>query len=77
MDLHVESGFVYWADNSTSPSFRGIFRAKTDGGHYSTVLNSGVGRGGIPGLAVDWVAGMKPPDVSFIQFTGTKGKDFN
>ncbi|TDG98033.1 hypothetical protein EPR50_G00214030 [Perca flavescens] len=57
LDLHIESGFLYWTDNSTSTSFRGIFRAKTDGGHYSTVLNSGVGRGGIQGLAVDWIAG--------------------
>lgn len=60
LDLHIESGFVYWTDNYTSTTYRGIFRANTDGGSYSTVVNSGVGRGGIQGLAVDWVAGMKP-----------------
>ncbi|TMS22383.1 Low-density lipoprotein receptor-related protein 2 [Larimichthys crocea] len=57
LDLHIESGFVYWTDNYTSTTYRGIFRANTDGGSYSTVVNSGVGRGGIQGLAVDWVAG--------------------
>jgi len=66
LDLHIESGFVYWADNSTSTSYKGIHRAKIDGGSYSTVLNSGVGKGGIQGLAVDWVAGMKPPNFPVI-----------
>ncbi|XP_053722161.1 low-density lipoprotein receptor-related protein 2 [Synchiropus splendidus] len=57
LDLHIASGFVYWTDNSTSISYRGIFRAKTDGGHYKAVVNSGVGRRGIQGIAVDWISG--------------------
>lgn len=59
LDLHIESGFVYWTDNSTSIAYKGIFRARTDGGSYSSVVNSGIGRRGIQGLAVDWIAGMK------------------
>ncbi|KAJ0015964.1 hypothetical protein NQD34_014254 [Periophthalmus magnuspinnatus] len=57
IDLHIESGFVYWTDNSTSTSYRGIFRAKTDGAQYSRVVTSGIGRRGIQGIAVDWIAG--------------------
>ncbi|XP_047465711.1 low-density lipoprotein receptor-related protein 2 [Mugil cephalus] len=57
LDLHIESGFVYWTDNSTSSLYRGISRAKTDGGSYSRIISSGVGRRGIQGLAVDWVVG--------------------
>uniref|UniRef100_A0A671UNK4 Low density lipoprotein receptor-related protein 2b n=1 Tax=Sparus aurata TaxID=8175 RepID=A0A671UNK4_SPAAU len=57
LDLHFESGFIYWADNSTSSTYRGIFRAKTDGASYRSVITSGIGRGGIHGLAVDWIAG--------------------
>lgn len=65
LDLHIASGFVYFTDNSTSTSYRGIFRVNTDGGYYSRIINSGIGRGGIQGLAVDWIAGMKPPTHPF------------
>ena len=60
LDLHIESGFIFWTDNASSTSYRGIYKAKTDGGGYSSVINSGVGRRGIQGLAIDWIAGMKP-----------------
>lgn len=58
LDLHIASGFVFWTDNSTSTSYRGIFRTKTDGGGFGSVINSGVGRRGIQGFAVDWIAGL-------------------
>lgn len=81
VDLHFESGFVYWADNSTSSTYRGIFRAKTDGGSYRSVITSGIGRGGIHGLAVDWIAGMKPLNHPFIHplflQEGFRSKDMN
>ncbi|XP_054913786.1 low-density lipoprotein receptor-related protein 2 isoform X1 [Poeciliopsis prolifica] len=57
VDLHIESGFVYWSEDSSYSSYGGIFRAKTNGGSYSRIINSGVGVGGIQGLAVDWIAG--------------------
>lgn len=60
VDLHIASGYVYFTDNGTSTSYKGIFRSKTDGGYYSMVVHSGVGNQGIQGIAVDWIAGMKP-----------------
>uniref|UniRef100_A0A3Q3BE47 Low-density lipoprotein receptor-related protein 2-like n=1 Tax=Kryptolebias marmoratus TaxID=37003 RepID=A0A3Q3BE47_KRYMA len=58
LDLHIQSGFVYWSDNSTYTSYKGIYRAKTNGGSYSRVISSGVGKRGIQGLAVDWIANL-------------------
>ena len=58
LDLHIQSGFVYWTESSIYTSYRGIFRAKTNGGGYRRVVTSGVGQKGIQGLAVDWIAGM-------------------
>ncbi|MEQ2208192.1 hypothetical protein XENOCAPTIV_018968, partial [Xenoophorus captivus] len=49
LDLHIESGFVYWSEDSSYSSYRGIFRAKTDGGSFSRVISSGVGSRGIQG----------------------------
>ncbi|CAB1312135.1 unnamed protein product, partial [Coregonus sp. 'balchen'] len=57
LDLHVASRYIYWIDNSTSSSYRGIFRAQTDGGSFTPVVNQGIGRGGIQGMAVDWISG--------------------
>lgn len=59
LDLHVASRFIYWTDNSTYSSYRGIYRARTDGGYYSNLITSGIGTGGIQGIAVDWIAGKK------------------
>lgn len=58
LDLHIASGFLYYTDNSTYTSYKGIFRTKTDGGYYSRVVSSGIGRRGIQGIAVDWIAGI-------------------
>ena len=57
LDLHVASRYIYWIDNSPSGSYRGIFRAQTDGGSFTPVVNQGIGRGGIQGMAVDWISG--------------------
>uniref|UniRef100_W5N103 Low-density lipoprotein receptor-related protein 2 n=1 Tax=Lepisosteus oculatus TaxID=7918 RepID=W5N103_LEPOC len=56
-DVHVASGFVYWSDNSIYSSYKGIFRVRTDGSQYAPIVSSGIGRNGILGIAVDWVAG--------------------
>lgn len=58
MDLHIQSGFVYYIDNSTFTSYNGIYRSKTSGGYTTRVISSGIGKLGIQGLAVDWIAGM-------------------
>ncbi|CAG12634.1 unnamed protein product [Tetraodon nigroviridis] len=57
MDLHIQSGFVYYIDNSTYSSYRGIYRTKTSGGFTTRVIGSGIGKLGIQGLAVDWITG--------------------
>ncbi|XP_051792178.1 low-density lipoprotein receptor-related protein 2 [Erpetoichthys calabaricus] len=58
LDVHVPSGFVYWADNYANSNFHSsIWRVKTDGSWYTPIVTSGVGDKGIQGLAVDWVAG--------------------
>ncbi|TRY92935.1 hypothetical protein DNTS_033821 [Danionella cerebrum] len=56
LDIHIASGFMYWIDNSTHSSYRGIYRTKTDGSRYSSVISQ-LGNGRIHGLAIDWVAG--------------------
>uniref|UniRef100_A0A3P8ZIX3 EGF-like domain-containing protein n=1 Tax=Esox lucius TaxID=8010 RepID=A0A3P8ZIX3_ESOLU len=57
LDLHIASGYIYWMDNSTWSAYRGIFRAQTNGGGFSHVINQGIGLGGVHGIAVDWIAG--------------------
>lgn len=58
VDLHIQSGFVYYIDNSTYTSYKGIYRTKTSGGYTMRLISSGIGKLGIQGLAVDWIAGM-------------------
>lgn len=61
MDLHIQSGFVYYIDNSTYTSYKGIYRTKTSGEFTTRLISSGIGKLGIQGLAVDWIAGMIVP----------------
>lgn len=71
VDLHIASGFVYYTDNSTSTTYKGIYRTKTNGGTFGTVVSSGIGKRGIHGLAVDWIAGMMLPSHPLsVAFTG-------
>lgn len=60
VDLHIQSGFVYYVDNSTSNLYNGIYRTKTSGGYNTRLISSGIGKLGIQGLAVDWIAGISP-----------------
>uniref|UniRef100_A0A672JCA6 Low density lipoprotein receptor-related protein 2b n=1 Tax=Salarias fasciatus TaxID=181472 RepID=A0A672JCA6_SALFA len=57
LDVHIPSGFVYWSDISSYSLYKGIFRMKTDGSYSSHIVSSGIGKNGIQGFAVDWVAG--------------------
>ncbi|XP_043910917.1 low-density lipoprotein receptor-related protein 2-like [Protopterus annectens] len=58
VDVHVPSGFVYWADSYVGYSFySGIRRVKTDGSEYESLVSTGIGINGINGIAMDWVAG--------------------
>ncbi|XP_068936741.1 low-density lipoprotein receptor-related protein 2 isoform X2 [Petaurus breviceps papuanus] len=58
VDVHVPAGFVYWCDfSSTVASQNGIRRIKPDGSNFRNIITNGIGRNGIRGIAVDWVAG--------------------
>ncbi|XP_066544684.1 low-density lipoprotein receptor-related protein 2a isoform X1 [Amia ocellicauda] len=58
VDVHMASGFIYWCDFSNSvPYQNGIRRIKPDGSSFRTIVSSGIGRNGIRGIAIDWVAG--------------------
>ncbi|KAG8559732.1 hypothetical protein GDO81_017431 [Engystomops pustulosus] len=58
VDVHVQSGFIYWCDFSSSVSaYNGIRRVKPNGSNFRNVVTGGIGRNGIRGIAVDWVAG--------------------
>uniref|UniRef100_A0A8C4T9C2 Low-density lipoprotein receptor-related protein 2 n=1 Tax=Erpetoichthys calabaricus TaxID=27687 RepID=A0A8C4T9C2_ERPCA len=58
VDVHMQSGFIYWCDFSSSvASQNGIRRIKPDGSTFRNIVTSGIGQNGIRGIAVDWVAG--------------------
>lgn len=63
VDLHIQSGYVFYIDNSTSDSYKGIYRSKTSGGFTMRLISSGIGKFGIQGLAVDWIAGIISPSL--------------
>ncbi|KGL73134.1 Low-density lipoprotein receptor-related protein 2, partial [Tinamus guttatus] len=58
VDVHMPSGFIYWCDfSSTAPSQNAIRKIKPDGSNFRNVITNGIGRNGIRGIAIDWVAG--------------------
>uniref|UniRef100_A0A8D0H975 Low-density lipoprotein receptor-related protein 2 n=1 Tax=Sphenodon punctatus TaxID=8508 RepID=A0A8D0H975_SPHPU len=58
VDVHIRSGFIYWCDfSSTVTSQNAIRKIKTDGSYFRNVVTNGIGRNGIRGIAIDWVAG--------------------
>lgn len=59
VDVHMASGFIYWCDfSSTVAAQNGVRRIKPDGSGLRSLVTSGIGRNGIRGIAVDWVAGI-------------------
>ncbi|XP_025940300.1 low-density lipoprotein receptor-related protein 2 [Apteryx rowi] len=58
VDVHMPSGFIYWCDfSSTVSSQNAIRKIKPDGSYFRNVITNGIGRNGIRGIAIDWVAG--------------------
>lgn len=54
----MPSGFIYWCDfSSTVSSQNAIRKIKPDGSYFRNVVTNGIGRNGIRGIAIDWVAG--------------------
>ncbi|XP_071103874.1 low-density lipoprotein receptor-related protein 2-like [Haliotis cracherodii] len=59
VDVYMAGKFIYWADAAPpgkSSKRGGVRRIKTDGSGMEDVINSGIGRGGIHGVSVDWIA---------------------
>ncbi|XP_041433100.1 low-density lipoprotein receptor-related protein 2 isoform X2 [Xenopus laevis] len=58
VDVHMPSGYIYWCDfSSTVGAYNGIRRVKPNGSSFRNIVTGGIGRNGIRGIAVDWVAG--------------------
>eukprot|EP00079_Xenopus_tropicalis_P011186 XP_002936802.2 PREDICTED: low-density lipoprotein receptor-related protein 2 isoform X2 [Xenopus tropicalis] len=58
VDVHMPSGYIYWCDFSSTPGANnGIRRVKPNGSSFRNIVTGGIGRNGIRGIAVDWVAG--------------------
>ncbi|XP_044525030.1 low-density lipoprotein receptor-related protein 2 [Gracilinanus agilis] len=58
VDVHMPSGFIYWCDfSSTVSSQNAIRRVKPDGSSFRNIITNGIGRNGVRGIAIDWVAG--------------------
>ncbi|XP_067405392.1 low-density lipoprotein receptor-related protein 2 isoform X6 [Emydura macquarii macquarii] len=58
VDVHMSSGFIYWCDfSSTVSSQNAIRKIKPDGSYFRNVITNGIGRNGIRGIAIDWIAG--------------------
>ena len=55
----MRNNSIYWCgSNSTSDS--GIYRVHPDGSGFAEVVTTGIGRQGIRGIAIDWVARKYP-----------------
>ena len=56
--MHMKTGEIYLADGLYWWSRAGgVNKIKPDGSGYTSVIDSGIGSGGITGVAVDWMAG--------------------
>ena len=53
--VHMRNNSIYWCGRNTS-SGGGIYRTHPDGSGLTNIVSTGVGRRGIRGIAVDWVA---------------------
>ena len=58
LGMHMKTGEIYLADGLYWWSRAGgVNKIKPDGSGYTSVIDSGIGSGGITGVAVDWMAG--------------------
>ena len=58
LGMHMKTGEIYLADGLYWWSRAGgVNKIKPDGSGYASVIDSGIGSGGITGVAVDWMAG--------------------
>ncbi|XP_077869877.1 low-density lipoprotein receptor-related protein 2-like [Saccoglossus kowalevskii] len=58
VDVHMEDQYIYFADfNAANRNANGIQRIKPDGSRLRNLITTGIGKNGIRGLTVDWIAG--------------------
>ena len=55
----MRNNSIYWCGKNSS-SGGGIYRVHPDGSGFTDVVSTGIGRRGIRGIAVDWVASKYP-----------------
>ena len=53
--VHMRNNSIYWSGRNGS-SGGGIYRTHPDGSGFTSVVSTGIGRRGIRGIAIDWVA---------------------
>ena len=52
-----EDDWIYWVDFEVDDGgFNGIYRVKPDGSERTQIIKDGIGKSGIRGIAVDWIA---------------------
>ena len=67
LGMHMKTGEIYLADGLYWWSRAGgVNKIKPDGSGYTPVIDSGIGSGGITGVAVDWMAGKSLLLVKYI-----------
>ncbi|XP_014669426.1 PREDICTED: low-density lipoprotein receptor-related protein 2-like isoform X2 [Priapulus caudatus] len=55
--VHVAEKWIYWCNFDDKGDKNGIHRMHPDGSNLEDIVTSGIGKNGIRGLAVDWIAG--------------------
>ncbi|XP_041374759.1 low-density lipoprotein receptor-related protein 2-like [Gigantopelta aegis] len=61
IDVHVKEGLIYWTDlivkkKNRKQQLGGISRIKPDGTGFEEIITYGIGKNGIHGVAIDWIA---------------------
>ena len=55
MDFHSEENWIYWVDFEEG-KHNGIYRVQPDGTDRQHIIKDGIGKSGVRGIAIDWVA---------------------
>ena len=55
----MRNNSIYWCGKNSS-SGGGIYRIHPNGSEFTDIVSTGIGRRGIRGIAVDWVASKYP-----------------
>lgn len=56
--INVATRHIVWAEGELKDNTGGIGQVRPDGSDFTRIITSGIGRKGISGVAIDWIAGM-------------------